>query len=211
MIVREYEFLTLKTRRDIDVTIVSGIHSTVASIGAILVLLIGGEDFGPESHLYAWSTGSMTLLCFSQAFFVWDIVVCWRDAYDTSFKVHAVCCATVYTLGLVPTPFCHWHAAYFLLNELSSPILAVRTILKHLGKTDTLEFRIVNFSFLVIFSVVRVFCSWPKVTHLAKLTFSSPDIRGLPIAIITIAMWILNVVWMCALIGSNVRRRNTIK
>ena len=56
-----------------------------------------------------------------------DLYVCISEGWDAGFTVHAVACLITYAVCSYPRPFVHYCACFFLLYELSTPFMHLRT------------------------------------------------------------------------------------
>lgn len=198
--------------KETTVALVSALHAVVVTYQAYCII-VDGAWAAPTSILDS-TPSSVRLTLFSAGFFVWDVIVCVRDRYHPSFILHAVVCCLAYLMVNVPRPFAHWYACYFLLNESSSPFLSMRTLLIKAGASHTILFKLVNWVFTLVFIAVRVLIGAPILMGLlfelywTDYSCTANALVAWFIGMAATSMWVLNVVWMRAILRSVLRPRH---
>ena len=202
-----YKALSDKLKSEISVSVVACIHASISSISSIFILIYSNNDFN-SSNIYSVSLNSSTLLAFSCAYFLWDIMICFRDKYSLPFKLHAIGCFFVYIIVNIPNPIFHWHAVYFLLNELSTPFLTIRTLIIKLQLQYIYSniFKLINVIFISLFFIIRIVLGTPvkfKLANLLLIEIYNNNSYYLSIGLcFSIIMWILNLYWFMLMIKS---------
>lgn len=202
-----YTALSDKLKSEINVSVVAGIHASISSISSIFILIYSNNHFN-SNDIYSVSLNSSTLLAFSCSYFLWDIMICFRDKYSLSFKLHAIGCFFVYMIVNIPNPIFHWHSVYFLLNELSTPFLTIRTLIIKLQLQYTYSniFKLINVLFISLFFIVRIVFGTPvkfKLANLLLIEIYNNNSYYLLIGLcFSIIMWMLNLYWFMLMIKS---------
>jgi len=177
-----------------------------------------------DSHLAAdpvrhKSTSWLVASSVACGFFTWDLYICLAnyEIYGWQFVLHAAfCLATYLTCGYSEDfPFA-WHAASFLLFELSTPLLHIRWALIEF-KLGSTAITICTYLFGLVFFLCRIvwgnFYAFPLVW--GTLIWRRP--AGLPLWQMG-AFWCfsflsaaLNSFWMYKLYQSATKRRDKKK
>ena len=140
---------------------------------------------------------------------MWDVFVCIRDRAGFQFYVHALLGFVVSSSILYPTV--QYYGCLFLLCELSTPFLHLRFFLIEGKKTETFVFQLSQYTFALIFFVVRILlgsyyslCGWIEL--LPYLSAPAPyNIACHFYMIADLGFASLNFIWFYAIVSNIVK------
>lgn len=142
--------------RELGISIVCTLHAIVACGLAISLVM---TERRPLS-LYHRFELSQLMYAISSGFFAWDLyVVLFVDKFDIGFLIHAVSCLLCYVFGQFP--FLNYWGAYFLLFELSTPLLHLRKAMLVTGNKHSPWFITVETAFALAFFAARIAVGLP--------------------------------------------------
>ncbi|KAI9764433.1 MAG: hypothetical protein M1840_008456 [Geoglossum simile] len=122
---RHYPKLSVRTRINWDVHVVSLLQSTLINSLALWVMWADGERAAMSWQERVWGyTGAGGMIQgFAAGYFLWDLMVSWKylDLFGWGLLAHAVSALVVFSLGF--RPFVNYYGPTFILYELSSPFL----------------------------------------------------------------------------------------
>ena len=109
--------------------------------------------------MYGADDGINKIFAIATAYFLWDLSVCLRYGIkDAGFIVHAFICMLCYLFG--QGPYLHWYGIRFLLFEISSIFLQIRSVLSCL-EIKGLSIKYAELGFAFSFFVVRMLYGIP--------------------------------------------------
>ena len=155
-----YAELRPHVQRELRVSIIALLHALVASLLGGSIVAFPDEQMDRDMY-YGASERSTWMLSISCGYFMWDVFICLSaKKLDLGFLFHGVTCFTCYLVA--QAPFLNYHAAWFLLFELSTPFMQVRQILLMTGQKKSEAFGLVQTMFGVSFVVVRLVLGLPQ-------------------------------------------------
>jgi len=167
-----------------------------------------------ENTVSNTSTAWMVACAVACGFFAWDLLICLTnyEVFGWQFVLHAMFCLFTYiTCGFVQKyPFA-WHGASFLIFELSTPVLHIRSALIEF-KCDSSAITISTYVFAVVFFLVRIvwgnFYAFPLVwNHLIRLD-DMPSWQKIAFWAFSLLSAGLNSFWMLQIVKSGMKKRN---
>ena len=134
---------------------------------ALLASVLGAvEYFSPseglstsEDRFFSASIRSHFLMSFAAGFFAWDALYCAIGRQGPMFVAHA--CAGLFAYANTLGPFMQHQGCFFLLWEISTPFLNLRSQLLACKRTDSTLFRAVSVAFALSFLGVRWLIGMP--------------------------------------------------
>lgn len=142
--------------RELGISIVCTVHAIVACVLALWLVMTESRP----SSLYHRFELSQFMYATSSGFFAWDLyVVLFVDKFDLGFLIHAISCLLCYVFGQFP--FLNYWGAYFLLFELSTPLLHLRKAMLVTGNKHSPWFITVETGFALAFFVARIAVGLP--------------------------------------------------
>jgi len=171
--------LSLRERKNIAVSMCGGLHAIVAT--AVGFHVLASKDPAIYTHAYGRSQISQTLFAFSSGYFAWDLAMCLanRDVFGYDFLFHASTCLVTYVLG--QRPFLNYYGAMFLMFEISTPFLHVRSFLLTTGRKDHPWFNFVQNCFGWSFLLVRILYGYPLSAYFLRdmiALYRADDVRS---------------------------------
>jgi len=137
--------------RELGISFACTIHAIIASV---LSLYLVAVESRPDSLYRRFDLAQVTY-AISSGFFAWDLyAVLFVDKFDVGFLIHAVSCLLCYVFGQFP--FLNYWGAYFLLFELSTPLLHLRKAMLLTGNKSSPWFAFVEKAFALAFFVARI-------------------------------------------------------
>mmetsp|Transcript_13143 Transcript_13143/g.16378 ORF Transcript_13143/g.16378 Transcript_13143/m.16378 type:complete len:271 (+) Transcript_13143:232-1044(+) len=175
----QWKQMEAHTRFKIGTQVTSIFHSVFITSCCLHLAYVRTDPSIEEDHMYGFSDRANLIFAVSSAFFLWDTMVLFapqQKSMQYEFLLHHVLSMICYIL--VQQPFLQYHSIRMLLMELSSPFLAVRTILLNVGKTENNLYKAVEAMFLLSFIAARILYAIP-VSALAMYETYHAYINGL--------------------------------
>jgi hypothetical protein len=142
--------------KQLGLSVASSIHAIECCMLSLLMIFTVAK---PDS-LYERIPISQVNFAISTGYFVWDlIVVIFYDRFSVEFLLHASSCLLCYLFGQFP--FLNYWGAYFLLFELSTPLLHVRKAMLVTGNKESPWMPTVENAFGLLFFVARIVVGIP--------------------------------------------------
>jgi hypothetical protein len=150
----------VKDANRLAISVSSAAHSVFISVSALYFVL---SQPAPDS-LYVRLPLARLMYAVATGYFAWDIVVVLvlEPKIDIMFLLHAVFCFFAYLFGQYP--FLNYYGVFFLLFELSTPLLHLRHFMvAYSGDSPSLAWAIagVEVAFALVFFVVRIAVGFP--------------------------------------------------
>jgi hypothetical protein len=145
-----------RARQELAVSVASTIHAIVACLLSLKVITTKER---PPS-LYERFDHSQLTFAISSGYFIWDLfIVVFVEKFDPAFLIHALSCLLCYVFGQFP--FLNYWGVYFLLFELSTPLLHARKALFLLENDKSPWFGVVENGFALSFFIARIAVGLP--------------------------------------------------
>eukprot|EP00002_Diphylleia_rotans_P002461 TRINITY_DN11553_c0_g1_i1.p1 TRINITY_DN11553_c0_g1~~TRINITY_DN11553_c0_g1_i1.p1 ORF type:complete len:258 (+),score=43.75 TRINITY_DN11553_c0_g1_i1:64-837(+) len=142
---------------DMCLRIVSTAHAVVVVQGAVYALSIDKEMW--DDYVWAHSPTAELYMAIAAGYFLWDTIMCLIHfkSHGVGFLLHGIGCFLAYTLAFIPEkPFLRFYGCYFLLWEISTPLLNMRFFLETFGNRHSTMYLINGFLFAGSFFFVRI-------------------------------------------------------
>eukprot|EP00004_Rigifila_ramosa_P025150 TRINITY_DN7478_c0_g1_i2.p1 TRINITY_DN7478_c0_g1~~TRINITY_DN7478_c0_g1_i2.p1 ORF type:complete len:268 (-),score=69.96 TRINITY_DN7478_c0_g1_i2:50-808(-) len=154
--VPEYAAASPAGKMTVQVSLVSTTHALVVVQGALRALQ---DPALAADHVWGQSALAEFYCKVAIGYFVWDTSICilnFKD-YGVGFLVHGVGCFFCYLFTVAQGEgFILFHACVFLLWELSTPFLNLRSVLAVLNKKDSTLYLVNGVIFTFLFFAVRI-------------------------------------------------------
>lgn len=131
------------------------VHALVACGLSLCVVLQNDHSAGVYDRIEL----AQTTFAISSGFFAWDVLIVLFVEFELAFLLHAVACLLCYVFGQYP--FLNYWGVYFLLFELSTPLLHLRKLYLITGRTDSPEFPLIERMFGATFFASRILMGIP--------------------------------------------------
>ena len=142
--------------RELGLSFASTIHAIVASM---LSLALVATERRPASLYHRFELSQFTY-AISSGFFAWDLlIVVFVEKFDPAFLLHAMSCLLCYVFGQFP--FLNYWGVYFLLFEISTPLLHLRKAMLVTGNKQSKWFSRVEVGFALAFFIARIVVGIP--------------------------------------------------
>jgi len=193
---------------DMRVRAVGFMHAFVVSIFCLAILLGSGMPSAVRKDPYANHPPSAMVFSIALGYFVWDLFTCIYCKWDYGYWAHAIACMFVYGASLYP--FLHYWGLFFLLFELSTPLLHLRwfAIAAKMPKKNPLLFNIIQYSFAGLFFLTRIVMGltasaiwWGEMVALLQSGAHNTAV-GVGYMACNIVLNLLNVYWFSLMIKS---------
>jgi hypothetical protein len=155
-IFRRSQRFEIGVAKELAISVVGTVHAIVASALCLAVLFSNP----PSYSVYDEIALSQITFAISAGYFAWDILFeLLVDKTDLAFLIHAIACFLCYLFGQYP--FLNYYGVYFLLFELSTPLLHLRKGMLVLSQKGSRWFPIVEAAFGITFVMVRLVMGIP--------------------------------------------------
>lgn len=199
--VPEYRELSSDGKRHWRAVVTSLLHAVVVCSMCVWIVLFPEVDI-EENRIYGYSLLGNQAFAIASGFFLYDTTNCFKSTGPMyAYIAHHLASFLCYTF--VQYPFLCYYAVRFLLYELSTPLLDVRSMLLVLKRKDTALFVAVEKTFGLTFFAVRICMGIPLSLQAFRDTyylFDANEQHSTPVAIFFIfanlGLNALNVHWM---------------
>ncbi|GBG30464.1 Transmembrane protein 56 [Hondaea fermentalgiana] len=139
--------------------VLSFVHSVTVSCLCSSLVLFPDESIEID-RAYGRSERAMLAFSISCGFFLYDTKNCFKSTGPQwPYIFHHVACFFCY--NFVQYPFLQYYAVRFLLFELSTPFMNIRSLMLLLGRKGTPLFQAIERSFALSFLIVRILMGVP--------------------------------------------------
>ncbi|GAB5359446.1 hypothetical protein AAMO2058_000544800 [Amorphochlora amoebiformis] len=188
-------------------------HAVLSGILSIYCCLI--DETLRKDTLRATSFAWLLTVSVASGFFFWDLCVCILkfEIYGFEYVLHAAFCLITYLIcGYVENYPMAWHAASFLMFELSTPLMHIRWALIEF-KGDTRIITFCTYVFALLFFLCRIvwgnLYAFPLVwLELVNKPADMPNWQAGVFWLNSVVSALLNTFWMYKIILTGMRKHD---
>lgn len=149
-----------KKKDDRGLRVSATLHAIVAVVLSLFALLESDSDI-QRDRLFGTTYWSELTMIVSSGYFLWDTVVVLIFQEEATFLLHAVGCLFMYMNCLYP--FIQYYGCVFLLYELSTPFMHLRTFMIQAKNSDGKMFFAAQLAFAITFFLARILIGLPTL------------------------------------------------